>query len=637
MDEHNDSGVCSGDEIDDNDDDYVGYDRPGEFDEEAEEERRMERWREEMNAFIDCLFDQELDITEHLNPGYCLDDNDALRIGGILKWATSLKKLEFIFQSTITEKGIQALINGLQQCQVTHLVFDVSDDEVHPSVDVLRVMFEAVIPTMQDLRVDFAITEDEANCIGSLLLRFSDQRNTQLKNLTLTIGSTVTTLGARQLAAGFCGWKLERLELRTPMTFNTTLDESHHAALQVLMAQAVNSSAQELVLFPDPPLNDEDVMAVGAALVGNSSLQSLSIRFALSARGAAVLADGIRHSQIVCLHLKNALLRPRHDRAPDTVTQVLLNEGARHAPALRHLWTSQMNDAAALASCVPQLHSFSVNANRMHVPTFVQGMMAGTSQLSILKLSSMHLTARDMMSLCSALPNLLYLTSLTLHGNMTCERGDALFREQGLDCFMYRRSEFDATLVKGFAAEQLMLAVANLPSFRRLDLSNSHDIHLKSLEMLGLQLPHVRFKELIINGIKNSRPSDEIWQERDGSYKRAGLAFVAGMRDNVYLQLIECNQYLFPPHTESLKFYVELNKHGRYLLQLEDGLPPGVWCHVLGKCRKIFDWSKKVGVMYYLLREQPQLLLSVATIRRSTQVKRTGQGNSVDPPKRRRG
>ncbi len=41
-------------------------------------------------------------------------------------------------------------------------------------------------------------------------------------------------------------------------------------------------------------------------------------------------------------------------------------------------------------------------------------------------------------------------------------------------------------------------------------------------------------------------------------------------------------------------------------MHVDSGVPPGVWCHVLGK-------ADDVGLTYYFLREQLHLLLSLVS------------------------
>jgi hypothetical protein len=532
------------------------------------------------------------------------DDNAAFPIGEALKRNTTLKTMDLLLLPELTLNGAQALVNGWKQSQVTQLAIKV--ERGGPSSDVLTFILQEAIQIMQDIRIIFSFSDDEAIAIGASL-----HGNTHLTNLELSIGSNLTYSGAQQLALGFPSSKLQCLTLLKAFDAKNFFDQIPNAQIRVLLVQAVKF-VQKLVLHvgDQSPMNDEDAKVLGEALVGNSTLETLEIVVQMTSRGASLLADGIRRSQIVCLHLWHCRWAP----FPDEIMQVLY-DGARDAPALQNLFTAPpgMRSTAALATCLPHLQSLTVTSDEMDIPTFSQGLRSA-SRLSILKIFSQqfHLTARDMMILSSGMSCLSSLTALTIGGNLTCEEGDAVHAEISYRRFSFRSS--DVANVRGTAAEQLMLSVSNLPNFVHLDLSHCYDIKCMGQTMLGLQLPNVRFKELVLERLFVLMPLDMKQDDRIRLNACAGQAFVIGLRTNFYLKVLTCN-CIDPLQRVEVDFYLQLNKSGRYLLHLENGAAPGLWCHVLAKCRLLCDLPTKIGVMYYFLREQPMLLSAAAMIR----------------------
>jgi hypothetical protein len=454
------------------------------------------------------------------------------------------------------------------------------------------------LPAIPELEIHTEVNDLVADRLGAKLLG-----NKSIKKMTFTTGSDLTKSGARRLASGLASCKImEQLDLN----FQKSRDDS--AVMQHLFAKAIKNL--HTVNLITSTLNDSSATILGDALDGNQALQTLSLQLdeTFSAAGATGLAKGLRLSKITKLIQKG-------DGVGEKAQTIIYEQGICRSQSIRHLCIGYFTNKASvtgLAICLPLLESFEMDDHRsMPVTEFLRLNFQTATKLSVLMLGPMLVSASDVIRLSEVLPDLVSLTRLHVRCNLTCEEGAAWTEE--VENAAGRRllyTDLEARNIRAIGAEALMMAVANHPSLVELDLSRSADVAFMGLEMIGLHLANVKLKKLYLYMLDDAFCGRGKRDDVDRARTRASQALLAGVRSNLFLQTMYVKYlYLPKPMWKEIKFYLELNKSGRYLLHGEHhGVAVGVWSLILAKCRN------KTSVMYSLLREQPQLLLLAATV-----------------------
>jgi hypothetical protein len=520
------------------------------------------------------------------------DDWYAESVGQALAKNAFLETLSLNFYSSVTASGGQALADGLRSSQIKNVDIHLTQDggirgSKWPS-GAMHFAGEA-LQAVERLQIVDELTNNIAVRLGTKL-----EGSTSLNELIIEVGPTLTTTGAQALARGLSSSNIDSL------TVGWYRAITNRDVLQKLFQGFTCARAVELSFA----LKDDAVQALGEALVGNTSLKALHLKIdcTLSGTGATILAKGLRGSQIEWLGLQD-------ERALSKKVQtILFKQGIRDSQTIRRLYLNiNLSVTSALATCLPILKGLEIVDKKFPTTDFVPRLSVA-SQLSVLKLN-LFLSAQDMNRLLQLFSNLISLTKLDVRCNLTCEQGAAFIDEIG-----NRQDVPYATLeaknIRAIGAERLMLAVANHPTIVDLDLSGCQDIGFIGVEMIALHLPNVKLNRLNLYPLNDEFDYRGKKEDTELVKARVWQALVAGVRTNWHLREIWYVARMFIPGdvATELDFYLHLNKRGRYLLHVEHGLPCGVWSRILATCR--------ASVMYYHLREQPQLLVLAANVER---------------------
>jgi hypothetical protein len=152
-----------------------------------------------------------------------------------------------------------------------------------------------------------------------------------------------------------------------------------------------------------------------------------------------------------------------------------------------------------------------------------------------------------------------------------------------------------------------------LMPLQELDLSRNELIKYTGLQMIGVALPNLATLTKI-NVSKCCPDESSSGQMRETPEKtearfRASQALLEGMKRALHIAELDTQNYSFSPQLQSeINFYKCLIQHGRYLLTINHGLASTVWCFILGKFDEDDQGRCATGVIYYLLREQPNLV-----------------------------
>lgn len=353
---------------------------------------------------------------------------------------------------------------------------------------------------------------------------------------------------------------------------------------------------------------DKEALHLSRLLAGNNTLRTIRLRIQpkLTVRGAEALARAIVRSSITKLHVFG------------TVRTVA---GQQVAAALgqhsrEHFGPNRFSDG----------HPIWEFAN----PQVIRALLLGISQsVTIQELIISYyvsyppgyLSTSNMQDIALLLSHNRSIKSLNLGFNLMSDDDVTTFVQLWRHDSSLREIHLKLNRIGAAGAVQLLQVLAASPCMmQKMDLSFNFGIGYHGLQRIGEEvLPQLRLKELklcgcvhlwdnvhiIAEGEVASIPSNEqadIIMARD----KAARALINGIRENVYLQTLDVrNNHLSEHVLEEIGFYCELNKSGRYLLAMEEentGVAPGVWCHVLAKCRD------DVNFLYYFLREQPNLV-----------------------------
>ncbi len=416
------------------------------------------------------------------------------------------------------------------------------------------------------------------------------------RKLEIAIGADMTISGARQLSEIFLQPRIE------DVTINQAFNESNPLVMRAIVLSAVASIAHFALTWH--LLSDDDVVMLGAALDGNTTLRSLKFYVAnWSLPAVTSLAQGIGKSQISTLRLHGST-DTRHDTDDVEALQIslpaqeiLFDQGVRLSQTIHHLTVRYYMHAIpnALVRCVPRLQTLNVSPEgEMIDATRLAHSLRGATQLSSLKID-LYLEKSDVYLVCEALPHLPLLESLGLSCDLASyENGDTDFRG------MF--SDLDSSDVGAFGAECLMVAVVNHPCIVKLSLARSYDIGFKGLDTIGRHLSRTNLEELILDEIFDCFDS-----HRDGvAALAAHQSLVDGVRNMTSLKVFSANEvlsFLSPKLQEILAcLYVNKWRHLKHFVSEQEGL----WCHILAK------FKNEAGVMHYLLTERPTLALSAS-------------------------
>jgi Ran GTPase-activating protein (RanGAP) involved in mRNA processing and transport len=156
--------------------------------------------------------------------------------------------------------------------------------------------------------------------------------------------------------------------------------------------------------------------------------------------------------------------------------------------------------------------------------------------------------------------------------------------------------------------QRLIQAVAIHPTLQTLALQMDESVGYAGLELLGLELRHVKLKKLYLGFIVACLPFDNAqWtQLHDKSHWtriiRAGRALLEGVKHNFHLtqfSLVGLDDVWMTP----IEFYLDLNRTCRSLYD-DSVTPPALWPLALSS----FDRNQKISHLFACLLEQPWLV-----------------------------
>ncbi len=613
----NEYNTTSDEEIDEEEDDDDGND---EYDSQPRDWKReyvfkRRGWR----GFMRVSFDRVTEVT---------DDNAAIETAQT--WARrslDLDRILLSFGPEVTTRGANHLIDGFRQlAHVEKLSIQLKKHNVGGAVTPSALHFlEETLRTLPELHINTALNDFIAFRLGAKL-----RGNKSIKKMKIRLGRELTNDGARRFASGLASCKLmEHLELK----FDESRGDIGSNALQHLFTTGIkNLHTMNLT----SSLNSRSALVLGNGLEGNQALHTLRLNFHdhnFTAAGARGLAKGLRLSNITKLTLKG-------EAVDETSQTIIYEQGICCSESMRHLRIrpSFTKGATALAKCLSVLEILEIDEYHIHpsLANFLSVNFGNASGLSVLTLGPL-LPAADVIRLCEVLPDLTALTCLHITCNLTSEEGVVWTDEvKHLPTFLSDPSDFDpvgrplysvleSRNIRAIGAEALMTAVANHPSLVELDLSHSQDVGFMGLEMIGLHLPNVKLKKLYLYTLDDKFRLKGNPDDVDRARTRASQALVAGVQASFSLQSLYV-RYLRPPDPawKEINFHLKLNKSGRYLLHGDHhGVATGVWSLILAKCRN------KASVVYYLLREQPQLFLFAATVEAGSHARRTKRRRQI--------
>jgi hypothetical protein len=534
---------------------------------------------------------------------YSLDDESATKIIG--QWLACdfdfrcLERMTVCLVGRLSVDGARAFLLALRESNVTHLrIFQIF--MIWPDVDVWQFFYRETISFMR------ALTTPRLNDYDASLIAEPLAGNTNLHTLSVTFDN-LTANGARCFVRGLKASKIQKFE----MHINT---RSYSAAMEIVFVGAIQK-IPDIVL--SHPLNNENALSIGRQLTKSKTLMGLRIIIGrnVNERGCKALADGIRRSRIERLAV---------DFGKDsTGTSVLIAQGIKRAQTVRHLSLRNIHTGGeTLKDCLPRLQSLEID--RFELGHLVLGLFLNTAtQLELLKLTSCTANRSDLdtfsSSLGDALPFLVSLRILHLRKVLIGNEGVQAIAAN-LNHSHLNELYLDKCDVGNEGLEHVITAAANHPTLAKLDLRRNLKISLGGIETVGRQLPNLRLKEL---NLERSLSYDEIDSETLNGIKarkRASETLAVGMHANFSLRVLDVTDLnLDRACKETIDFYLNLNKHGRYLLNTHHDLPAGVWSRILAKCQD------KASMIYFFLREQP-MLVSVSEPVRDETPRGTGRG-----------
>ncbi len=566
---------------------------------------------------------------DHINVGV-KDDNAAMATAQTwasdkynLRLATNswLGNIALSFSPKVTTRGANLLIDGFRQLvHVEKLTMELKRHNVGGAVipSALHFLGET-LRMLPELQINTELNDVIADRLGAKL-----RNNKSIKKMKIRLGRDLTNDGARRFASGLASCKLmEHLELN----FDKSRGDNGSKALQHIFTTGIkNIHTMNLT----SSLNSRSAVVLGNGLEGNQALRTLRLDFHdhnFTAAGARGLAEGLRLSNITRLILCG-------EAVGETSQTIMYEQGICGSESIRHLIIPPLftKGATALAKCLSVLKILEIDDDyrkRPSLTNFLSVNFGNASGLSVLTLGP-FLSAADVIRLSEVLPDLTALTRLHITCNLTCEEGavwtDEVENLPNRPRLADRRyliadhqanpvarplySDLESRNIRAIGAEALMTAVANHPSLVELDLSHSLDVGFMGLEMIGLHLPNVKLKKLYLYTLDDKFHLKGNENDMNRALTRSSQALVAGVQASFFLQSLYVKYLGLPaPAWKEIKFYLDLNKSGRCLLHGEHhGVATGGWSLILAKCRN------KASVMYYLLREQPQLLLLAATV-----------------------
>ncbi len=319
-------------------------------------------------------------------------------------------------------------------------------------------------------------------------------------------------------------------------------------------------------------LNNSQVMKLGKVLSGNTTLKAWSFEsHGLELNGARELAKAVRSSQIEKLAVG--------------------------------------------------IHYSSIVSNAWRI-FFSEGLRESASRLTSLELNLQNKDDHShtlILPIAECLPFLTSLKRLHLFGFNVGDEGAASFVANWNTSSPLEELDLNACEIGTEGARHIAGAMSNHAALVTLRLK-FNKIGSEGIQALAAQLPNPTLKELNFTG-------DYVYNE--SSVREAALrALLKGIPSSFHLQVLKLPTYLAlhpNPHATEINFFLKLIGHGRYLLHTHHELPAGVWSRIFAKC------NDEPSVIYYLLREQPNLVTVPAVTAQRTSVRR-----GRDRQKRRR-
>jgi hypothetical protein len=361
----------------------------------------------------------------------------------------------------------------------------------------------------------------------------------------------------------------------------------------------------------DHAIDDLDAGKLALCLKGNTHLQCLVLAADpnLTSRGARALASSICESQITTLDLRN--YQPDVD---SSLITILLEDGVAKSKSLQDLcFGGPVGDFPALCTAFSSLKSLYLLHCRLRADVqILSDGLKNTNTLETLYLDgTCWLSDQEMRILSLGLHQNSSLKVLNFDGNQIGDEGIAAFVENWNDESQIEDISLSGNRIRIEGALVLLQAVSRHPSMHTLNLSN-HEFGYDGLQRIAELVPELRLKRFEIDSCTDvlaDESDEEVLVAIKDEVEAAGNAMLRGMQENVHWIDSYPDFTYFPKHVDQgMMCYLELNKFGRYLLSRD--VVPGLWSHVLACC------GSRANVVYFFLREQPDLMLAAASNKR---------------------
>ncbi len=375
------------------------------------------------------------------------------------------------------------------------------------------------------------------------------------------------------------------------------------------------------------------------------TLRNIHITSMLAAQS---LAAGIMHAKVEVLKIKNDMketteageasgsyLRILHDciRSSPTINWIILEE----------FYASELNDYASVlcsmhSLCYLTIEYFSGSFGRK---LFLADVLIRQPSLVMLKVRSGTLEHSDVRRLAQGLHQNRSLKTLELRSCEIDDQDVGYLMEYWPHDSPLKRMYLPENHIGPAGVQSLLPAAQEHPALREINLGGNRGIGYEGARLIGNALPNlqhithlditdiIRFREFGEPPLDPSSPQAQ-------TKVQAELALMNGtIRNNGIFELLFCKDFFSHALQDGIRLYTELNNLGRYLLTADHELPPTVWCHIFGKSgmlegikefgrirtfenrgfealrmekrQKYFDKGKIASVIYFFLREQPQL------------------------------
>ncbi len=454
--------------------------------------------------------------------------------------------------------------------------------------------------------------------------------NTHLRNLDL-LDIRFSEADARALSAGIGQAKLESLDISCPVQVPSE-------RIWATLCQGIQASQTiQKLSFSDVPI--DALVGLGDALPLMPSLRTLSVeRLFLTKPGAQALARGIGHSKLQRLELTHCIWEQTDEAG---IFWLTLHLGIQASQAIQELSFKYIpaeylvGSSDVLLSCQSLEFACSHKDNLSWAELISNVLMRSTS------LKKLDLTF-CITQVAQGLTRNVSVTSVMPSVYELCDRALAALLAQGLrwnapitdlnlsHCQIsnvgvgimleylhqqnshIQRLSLEYNKIGPAGAELLFSAFEDHPMIERLSLQGNFDIGYVGLQIIGDVLANQKLTHVNLVWCQERSPpadkSSHMAKSLEKARIRAGQALLEGMQRNSHIQDIRLDAMVFSQDfLNTIEFYANLNRNGRYLLSSHHGLAATVWCFVFAK------WGQShpqfgASSVFYLLLEEPTLV-----------------------------